>query len=80
MFAVKASLCASHPHPVTGAPGRRRVERGPHPGWFKASWVDVAGDSRVALVRVLDAFKDQSKHLPPDSPAFRTVMNFLERI
>mgnify|MGYP001588503487 CR=1 FL=1 len=34
--------------------------------------------SKAALQRVVDAFHDPSKHLPPDSPAFRTVMNFLE--
>jgi hypothetical protein len=34
--------------------------------------------SRPALARVKEAFSDPAKHLPADSPAFRTVMNFLE--
>jgi hypothetical protein len=36
--------------------------------------------SVAALARVQEAFKDPSKHLPQNSPAFRTVMNFLEGV
>jgi|GEM_PF-2462587 len=36
--------------------------------------------SKAALARVQDAFKDPSKHLPENSPAFRTVMNFVEGV
>lgn len=34
--------------------------------------------SREALRRVHEAFADPAKHLPADSPAYRTVINFLE--
>lgn len=34
--------------------------------------------SKAALLRVQEAFGDPTKHLPADSPALRTVMNFLE--
>lgn len=36
--------------------------------------------SNAALERVVAAFADPAQHLPPESPAFRTVMNFLEGV
>ncbi|MFZ5439851.1 MAG: hypothetical protein ACOZQL_07565 [Myxococcota bacterium] len=36
--------------------------------------------SNAALERVVAAFADPQKHLPSDSPALRTVMNFLEGV
>lgn len=36
--------------------------------------------SNEALRRVAEAFKDPATHLPLDSPAYRTVINFLEGI